>query len=285
MIVTYDRDKFRAMLGALPEPARGAALAHIKSKGVPKLDNAEHWTDERLSELADELQAVTEGAGYGAWAPPVRTEALGRRTQALPGPEARDRTAWARLRERRPSTEMPDAFVPDWKAEAKTLSVTQADLLKLAKEWAARRAGQGIEQPKKLAEVTNYRMIAAIIGTSVDGISEPEPPTEAEPVTPEPESEAEPPTVLDLAQERMAADKAREAARAVQADPAPKHETSAERIGRLLGAVIGGDCYAGCHGIEQAALEVCAAVLKFADAIDGRVSEATEYAESLQVAP
>lgn len=251
--ITYDRDGLRDYLRGLPEPARNAAAAYVTGAGFPKLsDNG--WTDARLTEFVDGIRDAVKGAGFVAFAPPLRTDTLAERIAALPddladhaadearefkcpnvrhadkwteelwrdvdgllghceahhghrhrsimaslggagvkaaderhsiigiatsgrtessreltGPEARHLATWADAKALLPETTGdPQPYTPDWKAEAKALGVTQADLLRDAKVWAK---GRQLESPKKLADVTDHRLIGALLWRAGDGRS------------------------------------------------------------------------------------------------------------------
>jgi hypothetical protein len=153
-------------------------------------------------------------------------------SRKLTGPEAAHVARWAEDVAVRgiDTVGLPTAYVPDWKAEAKRVGVTQAELLKQAKEWARVHR---LEAPKALADVTGHRAIGALLTTSLDGrtaitdIADELPelandtPVPAEPAPAMAEAIANPPTVLDALTEAQTEALFAEARGEAVTEPAP----------------------------------------------------------------
>lgn len=178
---------------ALPDDLADLAADEAAKVPIPNVHVPEKWTVHHVGEAdrilgwaeglaADRLRWIMAAFSANKWVTDdldalrhsfVAAVTNGRTESAkkLTGPEARYFAAWCNRVAVEGCKEGPAAYVPDWKAEAKAQGVTQADLLKAAKAWAADRR---LDKPSKLDAVTDHRMIAAILATSTDGLSDAE---------------------------------------------------------------------------------------------------------------
>lgn len=186
--IPVDTAGLKERIYALPEDLADRAAEEAKVHAIPNVDHAPKWTPE-LWRLADGIIAAAEShadarrrrifaalSQAGELADDDRhrvvsalTAGRTNSTRKLTGPEARALAEWAEARSLGTGPEVPAPFAPDWKAEAKALGTTQATLLAEAKAWAKARR---LEVPKALSEVTDHRLIAALLHRAGDGITE-----------------------------------------------------------------------------------------------------------------
>jgi hypothetical protein len=185
MKVPVDTSVLRDRIMALPDDLADYAAAEAVPLGIPNVGHPgkwtlKNWTDaDKLLAHAEDLAVrrrrhVMSALGQAGELADDDRHALvrsltGGRSESikkLTGPEARHLAAWAEAKILGMAPEAPGPFVPDWKAEAKFLGTTQGALLKDAKEWAK---GRRMTPPKKLEEVTDHRMVAALLMTANDG--------------------------------------------------------------------------------------------------------------------
>jgi uncharacterized coiled-coil protein SlyX len=175
---------------ALPDDLADFAAENVREAEVPnvarpRLWTLEHWTiadaalehaealaAKRLRHVHAALGAAAVGYTGDITSDEGRHEIVsivtGGRTESsrkLTGPEARHLADWAEAIASGVSVELEPLTV-DWKAEAKRLGTTQADLLKEAKTWAK---FHHLEAPKALGDITSHRLIAALLTTADDG--------------------------------------------------------------------------------------------------------------------
>jgi hypothetical protein len=177
-------------IAALPDDLADFAAENVREAEVPnvarpRLWTLEHWTiadaalehaealaAKRLRHVHAALGAAAVGYTGDITSDEGRHEIVsivtGGRTESsrkLTGPEARHLADWAEAIASGVSVELEPLTV-DWKAEAKRLGTTQADLLKEAKTWAK---FHHLEAPKALGDITSHRLIAALLTTADDG--------------------------------------------------------------------------------------------------------------------
>lgn len=187
--VPLDTSGLAERIAALPDDL--ADLAALKARdaegGLPNVAHANRWTLEHwfagddIIGHAEELAAarlrhVHAALGQAGMSTDEDRHSIVRivtddrtaSSRKLTGPEAAHVARWAEDVAVRgiDTVGLPTAYVPDWKAEAKRVGVTQAELLKQAKEWARVHR---FEAPKALADVTGHRAIAALLTTALDG--------------------------------------------------------------------------------------------------------------------
>lgn len=182
--VPVETDTLRARIVALPADLADRAAEEAATCSIPNVGHANKWSPalwleaDRIISTAEELAAVRLRRIHAALGDAgITTEeerhiallTLTGRTESskqLTGPEAKALAEWAEGRSLGKGPALPEPFAPDWKVEAKALATTQGELLKEAKAWAKVRR---LDVPKTLAEVTDHRMIAALLMRADDG--------------------------------------------------------------------------------------------------------------------
>jgi hypothetical protein len=189
----WDFEPALARVRALPDDLSDMASENAKEAGVPSLRLADRWTAETWAALGQAL-AHAEGLaakrhrhvmaalrGAGVDSDEARHEAIkivtSGRTESskmLTGPEARHLASWAETRAMIPDAPLTPFEVTDWKAEAKRLGTTLAELVNQAKAFCQLHqlpavVGSGSKALESIREAGAHRVIAHLLGSADDG--------------------------------------------------------------------------------------------------------------------
>lgn len=185
--IPLDTAALRDRIMALPDDIADRAAEEAKKHTIPNVGHPDKW-DPTLWAIADGIIGAAEQlattrrrhimaalgqvqAGDDQRHAIIGALTNGRTTSSkkITGPETRALAQWAEARSLGTTVpDLPPAFTPDWKAEAKQLGTTQAALLSEAKAWAKNRR---FDPPKALADIVDHRMIAALLMRADDGLT------------------------------------------------------------------------------------------------------------------